>query len=106
MTASPPTAHDWPAFIRANTKQLSPPLVPEIALHLAEESLPIWQRTEEELGEMKVPPPFWAACTGKRKKLPRPTALPAMARTRPMRVPHSSFAGWTLTEGLLDRGRS
>ena len=33
-------------FIRANTKLLSPPLVPEIRLHLAEESLPIWQKTE------------------------------------------------------------
>lgn len=48
------------AFIRANTRLLSPPLVPEIKLHLAEESLPIWQKTEEELGEINVPPPFWA----------------------------------------------
>lgn len=48
------------AFIRANTKLLSPPLTPEIALYLAEESLPIWQKTEEELGEMNVPPPYWA----------------------------------------------
>jgi predicted nicotinamide N-methyase len=48
------------AFIRANTKLLSPPLVPEITLYLAEESLPIWQKTEEELGEMNVPPPYWA----------------------------------------------
>lgn len=48
------------AFIRANTKLLSPPLVPEIRLHLAEESLSIWQKTEEELGEINVPPPYWA----------------------------------------------
>lgn len=48
------------AFIRDNTKLLSPPLVPEIKLHLAEESLPIWLKTEEELGEINVPPPFWA----------------------------------------------
>jgi predicted nicotinamide N-methyase len=47
-------------FILANTKLLSPPLVPEIRLHLAEESLPIWQKTEEELGEINVPPPYWA----------------------------------------------
>ncbi|MFV0369223.1 MAG: class I SAM-dependent methyltransferase [Hyphomicrobiaceae bacterium] len=52
--------HDWRAFIRANTRILSPPLVPEISLHLAEESLPIWQKTEEELGEINVPPPYWA----------------------------------------------
>jgi len=48
------------AFIKANTHALAPPLVPEILLHLAEESLPIWQKTEEELGEMNVPPPYWA----------------------------------------------
>jgi predicted nicotinamide N-methyase len=48
------------AFITGNTRVLSPPLVPEIRLHLAEESLPIWQKTEEELGEINVPPPYWA----------------------------------------------
>lgn len=48
------------AFIRANTRLLRPPLVPEIQLHLAEESLPIWHKTEEELGEMNLPPPYWA----------------------------------------------
>ncbi len=47
-------------FIRANTTLIAPPLVPEIRLHLAEESVPIWQKTEEELGEMNVPPPYWA----------------------------------------------
>jgi predicted nicotinamide N-methyase len=47
-------------FIRANTRLMPVPLVPEISLYLAEESLPIWQRTEEELGEMNVPPPYWA----------------------------------------------
>jgi predicted nicotinamide N-methyase len=47
-------------FIRANTKLLPVPLVPEVCLHLAEESLPIWQKTEEELGRMNVPPPYWA----------------------------------------------
>jgi predicted nicotinamide N-methyase len=47
-------------FIRAHTKLLPAPLVPEIRLHLAEESLPIWRSTEEELGQMNVPPPYWA----------------------------------------------
>ena len=51
---------DPAAFIRANTKLISPPLIPEIKLHLAEESVPIWQKTEDELGEINVPPPFWA----------------------------------------------
>jgi predicted nicotinamide N-methyase len=47
-------------FIRANTRLLPVPMVPEIKLHLAAESLPIWQKTEEELGRMNVPPPWWA----------------------------------------------
>lgn len=47
-------------FIRANTRLLPVPMVPEIRLHLAAESLPIWQKTEEELGRMNVPPPWWA----------------------------------------------
>jgi predicted nicotinamide N-methyase len=51
---------DWRAFIRNNTRLLTPPLVPEIKLHLAEESLPIWRLTEEELGLVNVPPPYWA----------------------------------------------
>lgn len=51
---------DRASFIIANTQLLSPPLVPEIRLHLAEESLPIWRKTEEELGEMGLPPPYWA----------------------------------------------
>jgi len=47
-------------FIRANTELAAAPLVPEIRLHLAAESLPIWRKTEEELGQMNVPPPYWA----------------------------------------------
>lgn len=47
-------------FIRANTRLLPVPLVPEIHLHLAHEAVPLWQKTEEELGEIGLPPPFWA----------------------------------------------
>src|SRR5262245_47603638 len=47
-------------FIQANTRLLPVPLVPEIRLHLGEESMPIWEKTEEELGQMNVPPPWWA----------------------------------------------
>ena len=50
----------WPDFIRTNTQLMATPLVPEIRLHLAAESLPIWQKTEDELGQLNVPPPFWA----------------------------------------------
>jgi predicted nicotinamide N-methyase len=49
-----------PDFVRANTELIAPPLVPEIRLYLAAESLPIWRKTEEELGQMNVPPPYWA----------------------------------------------
>ncbi|MBB6309372.1 class I SAM-dependent methyltransferase [Xanthobacter tagetidis] len=51
---------DPEAFIRAETRLRPVPLVPEIALHVADEAVPIWHRTEEELGEMGLPPPFWA----------------------------------------------
>jgi predicted nicotinamide N-methyase len=47
-------------FIRANAVLMSPPLVPEIKLHLATEIVPLWKKTEEELAEMGVPPPYWA----------------------------------------------
>lgn len=36
------------------------PHAPEISLWLADEVTPIWRLTEEELGEMGLPPPFWA----------------------------------------------
>jgi len=47
-------------FIRCNTAIATPPLVPEIRLHLATEITPIWQATEETLAQAGVPPPFWA----------------------------------------------
>lgn len=47
-------------FIRANTRLMRPPLVPELILHLATEIVPIWRKTEEELAAEGVPPPFWA----------------------------------------------
>jgi predicted nicotinamide N-methyase len=48
------------AFIRANAMLQAPPLVPEIRLHLANEVLPLWYKTEAELGREGVPPPYWA----------------------------------------------
>jgi predicted nicotinamide N-methyase len=55
MTVSNPTT-----FILHNTTLLPVPLAPEINLHLAHEAVPLWQKTEEELGEIGLPPPFWA----------------------------------------------
>jgi predicted nicotinamide N-methyase len=51
---------DHATFIRSHTTRLPVPLVREISLHLAHEALPIWQKTEEELGAIGLPPPFWA----------------------------------------------
>ena len=47
-------------FIVENTRLIPVPLVPEISLNIAHEAVPLWQKTEEELGEMGLPPPFWA----------------------------------------------
>ena len=47
-------------FIRANTRLRPVPHAPEIALHVAEEATELWVRTEEELAEIGLPPPFWA----------------------------------------------
>jgi predicted nicotinamide N-methyase len=51
---------DPAAFIRENTRLQPVPHAPEISLWLADEVTPIWRMTEEELGEMGLPPPFWA----------------------------------------------
>jgi predicted nicotinamide N-methyase len=58
MTAS--AIADPIAFIHANTRLRPVPLVPEIVLHVADEALPLWSKTEDELGEAGLPPPFWA----------------------------------------------
>ncbi|MFZ5792259.1 MAG: class I SAM-dependent methyltransferase [Pseudomonadota bacterium] len=54
------TAADPVAFIRRETAIASPPLVPEIRLHLATEITPIWQATEATLEREGLPPPYWA----------------------------------------------
>ena len=48
------------AFIRANTTLLPVPHAPGISLYLAHEAIDLWTRTEEELEEIGLPPPFWA----------------------------------------------
>lgn len=47
-------------FIAENTRLLAPSLVPEIFLHLADEALPLWQKTEDALAQSGLAPPFWA----------------------------------------------
>lgn len=48
------------AFIRRHTRLLAVPHAPEIALHVADEATALWQKTEDELGAIGLPPPFWA----------------------------------------------
>ncbi|MER8977112.1 MULTISPECIES: methyltransferase [unclassified Mesorhizobium] len=47
-------------FILDNTTLMAPPHVPEIRLHLADDAHELWRRTEDELTEIGLPPPFWA----------------------------------------------
>ncbi len=51
---------DIPAFIRENTRIIAPSHVPELQLYLADDAVSLWQLTEEQLGELGLPPPFWA----------------------------------------------
>ena len=60
MASTPPTLADPENFVRANTRLRPVPLVPEISIVVADEAVPLWQKTEEELNEAGLPPPFWA----------------------------------------------
>lgn len=56
---------DRAGFIRVHTQLASPPLVPEIALHLADEAIGLWSETEalsvaQVEGPSTGPPPYWA----------------------------------------------
>jgi predicted nicotinamide N-methyase len=78
-------AVDATAFIRANTRLQPVPHAPEIMLHLADEAVPLWQRTEEELGAIGLPPPFWAFAWAGGQALAR-YVLDAPARVAGLRV--------------------
>ena len=47
-------------FILAETSSRPVTGLPDITLHIADESLPLWQKTENYLGKTGMPPPFWA----------------------------------------------
>jgi predicted nicotinamide N-methyase len=47
-------------FVRANARLRAPPNTPEIVLYVADEYVPLWERTEDELQQIGLPPPFWA----------------------------------------------
>ena len=48
------------AFVKAETRLMPVPHAPEIRLYLADEAIPLWQKTEDQLAEIGLPPPFWA----------------------------------------------
>jgi predicted nicotinamide N-methyase len=60
MIAQRMPSPDKADFIRANTRLLAVPHAPEIRLYLADEATTLWEKTEEQLGEIGLPPPFWA----------------------------------------------
>lgn len=47
-------------FVTENTAPSSPPLLPELSLHLAGEVTPLWQATEASMEREGLPPPYWA----------------------------------------------
>ena len=60
MTIASEAILDRTSFITAHTRLLPVAHTPEIQLYLADEATALWSKTEEELGEMGLPPPFWA----------------------------------------------
>jgi predicted nicotinamide N-methyase len=60
MDPNPDSARCSSQFIRANTRLKPVPQVPEILLHVADETVPLWRKTEAELAAMGLPSPFWA----------------------------------------------
>ncbi|MFN8074848.1 MAG: 50S ribosomal protein L11 methyltransferase [Kineosporiaceae bacterium] len=47
-------------FVTATTTVGTVPFVPQVRLHLADDALGLWERTEERAGTPGQPPPFWA----------------------------------------------
>jgi predicted nicotinamide N-methyase len=54
------TIGDRRAFIVSHTRARPTPHAPEILLRVADEATGLWRKTEEELGAIGLPPPFWA----------------------------------------------
>ncbi len=51
---------DRKAFILSETTSRPVPHAPEIVLQVADESTPLWMKTETQLSRIGLPPPFWA----------------------------------------------
>ncbi|MEV6211636.1 methyltransferase [Kitasatospora sp. NPDC051914] len=57
--SAPDDSAEAEEFVRAQTAVGAVPFVPEVRLHLAEEAIGLWERTESAKGEIGLPPPFW-----------------------------------------------
>lgn len=55
-----PAADAVRRFVLEHARLQPLPHVPEIQLYLADEAVPLWQKTEEELAEHGAPLPYWA----------------------------------------------
>lgn len=82
-------------FIRANTIVATPPLLPDIRLHLATEVTALWEATEETLRQSNLPPPFWAFAW------PGGQAVARLVRDRPELVAGKSVLDFAAGGGLI-----
>jgi predicted nicotinamide N-methyase len=53
-------SHGRRAFIRHWTHLATPPLVPEVRLHLADRVMPLWEALARDAADPELPPPYWA----------------------------------------------
>jgi predicted nicotinamide N-methyase len=83
--AGPVTLEERRAFIARHTSVTSPPLVPELRLHLATDVTQLWQSSEQLFQQTGLPPPFWAFCWPGGQALAR-YVLDAPERVRAKRV--------------------
>lgn len=47
-------------FVREHTHLTTVPFLPELKIHLTDEAIPLWEKTESVAGGAGLAPPFWA----------------------------------------------
>jgi len=60
MTPPAWTETSWARLIEQNTEIISPRLLPEMTLHLAQEDVPLYRMGEDELDALGIGTPYWA----------------------------------------------
>lgn len=60
VTSEHPGQADPTGYVSGNSVVQTPPLVPEIKLHLADERAPLWHKTQRDLWDDGIVLPFWA----------------------------------------------